>query len=242
MVILEIGAGTAVPTIRRISERVVQRRRTTLVRINPDAQEADDGTMLVPLPALQALTLIDAAMGKSRSKPVDRPRAVPLASVHYVDLTSGYAQVFGVEDIRFSERKRCLAHWWKAQHQFAPVPELRGAVLTGYTMRGQVVVAANDPPGTAPGGAMLQIKDPRGVLVSTTGFAWRPRDGAWLWRRLLEGAQSPIRPMEYPREPWITRRLEPGAARNAAMLEVLAFEEYVIAVGWLGQARRETSP
>jgi hypothetical protein len=118
------------------------------------------------------------------------------------------------------------------------MPALRGITLAGYTMRGQVAAPAH-PQSAARGGAWLQVNDPRGVPVSTSAFAWRPHEGAWLWRRLVEGAQEPIRPLEYPREPWVARRLEPGAGRNAAMLEMLAFAEYAIAVAWLAQAMLE---
>jgi len=247
VVVLEIGAGTAIPTIRNLGERVAQRPRTTLVRINPEAQD-EEQRLIVPLPALQALTLIDAAMnktggpGRPREHPPaalrKKPRTRALESVHYIDLRSGYTALFRTEDISIAERERCMAHWWKAQAEFAPLPELRGMRLAGYSMRGQVVTP-DHPHTDVRSGALLQTNDPRGVLVCTTGFAWRQREGAWLWRRLVEGANTPTRPMEYPRAPWITRRLEPGAARNAAMLEMLAFTEYVIAVSWLAQAMHE---
>src|SRR5690606_24008104 len=59
---LEIGGGKAIPTIRRIGERAVERARTTLVRINPEERDGGEGVLAVPLPALQALSLIDEAM------------------------------------------------------------------------------------------------------------------------------------------------------------------------------------
>jgi NAD-dependent SIR2 family protein deacetylase len=234
VVVLEIGAGTAIPTIRRISERAAQHPRTKLVRINPDARFEDESVTAVPLPALQALTLIDAAMPRQKRRPISKPKASAPDTVHYVDLRSGYSQILGTQDIGLAERQLCLAHWWNAQSQFAPLPALRGIALTGYMMRGQVVTPDQHKLGSH-GGALLQIQDPRGVMVATVGFAWRQREGGWLWRRLLEGAQLPMRPLEYPREPWIARRLEPGAGRNAAMLEILAYTEYSIAVAWLGQ-------
>jgi NAD-dependent SIR2 family protein deacetylase len=64
LVVVEIGAGTAIPTIRRIGERAAERARTTLVRINPEeeAHDAAENVLVVPLPALQPLRLIDEAM------------------------------------------------------------------------------------------------------------------------------------------------------------------------------------
>jgi len=163
-----------------------------------------------------------------------------LRMVHYVDLCRGFAQLVKTDDVPLAMRQFCLDHWLRAsQGLFAPVPELRGTVLGGYTMRGQVVATPEQPAPGARGGALLQIQDPRGVPVSTVGFAWRPQEGAYLWRRLLEGARLPVRPMEYPLEPWIARRQEVGAARNAAMLAVLAFVEYAIGVAWLARALRK---
>ncbi len=272
LVILEIGAGTAIPTIRHIGERAAQRARTMLVRINPDARDGEDSATVVPLPALQALTLIDAAMpragGARESKRIPessggggpsglsmrtlpsremavvdlpvavrakRARAKP-GTVHYSDLRSGYSQVFSTTDLQFAERQLCLAHWHLAQGQFASLPALRGIDPTGYSMRGRVVVSSEQEPRSHRGGGWLQVRDPRGELVATVAFAHLPRAGAYLWRMLHEDAKGPIQPLEYPQEPWITRRLEPAAGRNAAMLAVLSFVEFAIAVAWLEQS------
>jgi NAD-dependent SIR2 family protein deacetylase len=62
LVILEIGAGTAIDTIRRMGERVTERSRTTLVRINPKATEADEPAIPIRSTALEALTLIRSAL------------------------------------------------------------------------------------------------------------------------------------------------------------------------------------
>jgi NAD-dependent SIR2 family protein deacetylase len=62
LVILEIGAGTAIDTIRRMGERVTERSRTTLVRINPKATEADEPAIPIRSTALEALTLIHSAL------------------------------------------------------------------------------------------------------------------------------------------------------------------------------------
>ncbi len=163
-----------------------------------------------------------------------------LHTVHYIDLCSGFAQLVRTDDVPPSMRRFCLEHWQRAaQGRFAPVPEVRGTVVAGYTMRGQVVATPGQPASSPRRGGLLRIQDPRGVLVSTVAFAWRPTEGAFLWRRLVQYAQSPVRPMEYPLEPWIARRQEPGAARNAAMLATLAFVEYAIGVAWLERALRQ---
>jgi NAD-dependent SIR2 family protein deacetylase len=62
LVILECGAGTALPTIRRLGERLAERSAATLVRINPAAEQGGEAALALPLPALQALTLINEAL------------------------------------------------------------------------------------------------------------------------------------------------------------------------------------
>jgi NAD-dependent SIR2 family protein deacetylase len=86
LVILEIGAGTALPTIRRKGELLAAERapRATLVRINPAAREEDDTTVVLPLPALEALTRIREALPAAFLEKVaganapEPPRKVPI--------------------------------------------------------------------------------------------------------------------------------------------------------------------
>ena len=60
LVIVELGAGTAVPTVRMTSERAVSNLGGTLVRINPREPHVPHGHVSLPLGALEALTTIDA--------------------------------------------------------------------------------------------------------------------------------------------------------------------------------------
>jgi NAD-dependent SIR2 family protein deacetylase len=63
LVVLEIGAGTAVPTVRRTAESVAAGR---LIRINPAEPAVRPGTgVSVPLGALAALTALDARLRPS---------------------------------------------------------------------------------------------------------------------------------------------------------------------------------
>jgi NAD-dependent SIR2 family protein deacetylase len=59
LVIIELGAGSAVPTVRMTSERVARSLDATLVRINPREPKAPYGQMSLPLGALEALEAID---------------------------------------------------------------------------------------------------------------------------------------------------------------------------------------
>jgi NAD-dependent SIR2 family protein deacetylase len=59
LVIIEMGAGSAVPTVRMTSERVANRLGATLVRINPREPQVPHGHIGIPLGALEALQAID---------------------------------------------------------------------------------------------------------------------------------------------------------------------------------------
>lgn len=59
VVIVELGAGLGVPTIRIMSEDFVDRPGGTLIRINPRESEAPSGHIALPTGALAALRAID---------------------------------------------------------------------------------------------------------------------------------------------------------------------------------------
>jgi NAD-dependent SIR2 family protein deacetylase len=62
LVVLELGAGTAIPTIRQLGEDLVARGVATLVRVNPDATDAEEPIIPVRLGALEALRQIDVLL------------------------------------------------------------------------------------------------------------------------------------------------------------------------------------
>ncbi len=57
LTVIELGAGTAVPTVRHECER----RGGQLIRINPRDDEVPPGGVAIPLGALEALRRIEAA-------------------------------------------------------------------------------------------------------------------------------------------------------------------------------------
>ncbi len=59
LAVVEIGAGTALPTVRRFSEDAIRRLGASLIRINPRAPETPPGQIGVALGALEALAAID---------------------------------------------------------------------------------------------------------------------------------------------------------------------------------------
>lgn len=66
LAIVEIGAGTALPTLRRFGERLVQRRGASLIRINPRESEVSlERSIGIALGAREGLTAIDQALKRS---------------------------------------------------------------------------------------------------------------------------------------------------------------------------------
>ncbi len=63
LAIVELGAGSAVPTVRMTSERLAARSGATLVRINPREPQVPQGQICLPLNALEALLALDERLG-----------------------------------------------------------------------------------------------------------------------------------------------------------------------------------
>ena len=59
IVSIEIGAGTAVPSVRHACEQFSTSENHTLIRINPRESEAPRGSISIPLKALDAITAIN---------------------------------------------------------------------------------------------------------------------------------------------------------------------------------------
>ena len=62
LAVIECGAGTAVPSVRRLSEQLLSRPGTRLVRINPREAEVPEGQVGLSGSALAALEAIAALM------------------------------------------------------------------------------------------------------------------------------------------------------------------------------------
>jgi NAD-dependent SIR2 family protein deacetylase len=61
LVVIEMGAGTAIPTIRYMSERIGQRHQATVIRVNTREAHISGGHISLPCGALEGLTEIDQA-------------------------------------------------------------------------------------------------------------------------------------------------------------------------------------
>ncbi|OJW22072.1 MAG: NAD-dependent protein deacetylase [Planctomycetales bacterium 71-10] len=66
LVIVECGAGTAVPTVRRFCERLLAIPGATLVRINPREPEGPAGTISIATGALEAMRSINSHIENHR--------------------------------------------------------------------------------------------------------------------------------------------------------------------------------
>jgi len=62
LVIVEIGAGQAVPTVRRQSENCLRFEASRLIRINPREAQGPQGTISLPIGGLDALMAIDGLL------------------------------------------------------------------------------------------------------------------------------------------------------------------------------------
>jgi hypothetical protein len=68
LVIVEMGAGKAIPTIRLFCEQTAHRTRGVLIRINPREPEVPAGGIALPMAALQALEAIDSNLSGPASQ------------------------------------------------------------------------------------------------------------------------------------------------------------------------------
>lgn len=66
-VVVEMGAGTAIPTMRALSERLGRRRGVMVLRINPREPWIDAPHLSIPDGALAALTAIDTMLAEGRA-------------------------------------------------------------------------------------------------------------------------------------------------------------------------------
>ncbi len=286
VVVVELGAGTAIPTIRRLGEDLVARGLATLVRINPQASDADEPAIPIRMGALEALWQIETKLpaafktaaragtvapwptkpwvppantGGLEPLPAEHmdtieffettasdppaawlsaaPKATEeLRSVTSIDLDTGHAGPFNYIGISTADEQACMDCWHGPQKdKYAPLPEVAGQLAPGFLMTGRVVRAGEPVPGRRPGAVIMYLCDENRNVIVTFGVARRPLEGAQLWRLLYEESDAPAsaKALDFPRVPWVARRLGPVAREHTAMLPVLAQIERSMAWTWL---------
>lgn len=62
LLVIELGAGTAIPTIRHLSEHLTHPDGCRLIRINPREAQVPAGQISLPVGALEGLEQIDEAL------------------------------------------------------------------------------------------------------------------------------------------------------------------------------------
>ncbi len=74
LLVIEMGAGTAIPTIRLLSERLGRHERATVVRINPREPMINPPHLSLPCGALEGLAGIEGNLPPEDRAPTDQPR------------------------------------------------------------------------------------------------------------------------------------------------------------------------
>ena len=65
LAVIELGAGSAIPTVKHTSERVLQSLEGTLIRINPREDSVPSGQIGLPLGAAEGIRRISNCVGRS---------------------------------------------------------------------------------------------------------------------------------------------------------------------------------
>ena len=69
LVVVELGAGTAIPSVRMTCENLARLSGGTLIRINPRESDVPPGELSLPLGAVEALSAIDALLNDPGGTP-----------------------------------------------------------------------------------------------------------------------------------------------------------------------------
>ena len=247
IVVVECGAGEGAASVRRVGERLLERPRVSLVRINPTATDADEPTFVLRMPALQAIRLIHSSLPSlfggadaARARP-QRPRLKPISgTVHLalepvtcVDMGTGLVTTFDVGDVGQDEDLEFLQRCAEAQSGWVQVPRCGGLDAPGYTMTARVTGARESDAGATPGAAIVFVQAPDGYAVMTFGIGRRADAAPFLWRLLYETADAPPAALDFPRVPWVARRPAAGLGKHSAVLPYLAQFERVLVRSYL---------
>jgi len=269
LVILELGAGKALPTIRRLGERIAQRSLVTLVRINPDAREEADGVLALPMGALEALTAIRDAHKTPKRTPVaaairrplalglsggamsapspapysdriDAGRAPPSAFIKLADLNSGIVEPVSFRDISVADQQSCYRVLYEGpDEKWRPLPQIAAHTPCGYQMHVGVVMDESSEDGPTQDALVVDFLSPEGEFVLNVVFGRRPGEATNVWKWLYETASTPLVPLELPPVPWLARRKGPAAGKHQAMLGELMAVARTVVLVWLTVMRRD---
>lgn len=256
LVILELGAGPSLPTIRRLGERIAQRSLTTLVRVNPDARGHQEDLIELPLGALQALNLVQQSL-EVRTAAVTHPstpepkalHAKPPANVEFhppegvirmalqpvieINLDTGQTEEVDPRQIQRADEHACLDALYSGVEGWIPIPEMSCHEPCGYKFQTRIFRSGGDLDETPLGAMMAFIAAPdrQGVLAVVVGRFGEEADNAWSRIHRMHGA--PRLALDCPRTPWIAFAEDRGAETHSAMLPELRRFGRLLALSWL---------
>lgn len=225
LVVVEIGAGEGASSVRRLGERLLERPRVSLVRINPTATGEDEPVHVLRLPALTAIELIHASLpslfGGARATappptrpeigPIEEPVRLAMRPVTAIDLGRGLVATLDTKDIGQDEDFAFLERYGEAQSGWVQVPPCGGLEAPGYTMTARVL-RSDDEGATTEGAAIVFVQAPDETAVATFGIGRRVESAAVLWSILYSSADRPLMPLDCPATPWMAFRPSIGLA------------------------------
>lgn len=246
LLVVEIGAGEGASSVRRSGERLLERERVTLARINPRATEADEPLHVLRLPATAAIALIHetlpdvfggaSAASVQRKRPQLRPVTgtvhLRVGPVRSVDLASGEMGSLDIDPMVEDGDLPFLQRYAEAQSGWVALPPCGGLEAPGYTMTARVLGAPGSQAAT-PGAAIVFLQAPDERAVMTFGVGRRRADAASLWQLLYETSRQPLMALDFPGVPWVARRPEAGFAQHPQLLRYLAQFEQTLTRAYL---------
>jgi hypothetical protein len=162
------------------------------------------------------------------------PKYSDLRKTTFLDLDTGLVEPFNYLGIRVEDEQACLDCWrGPAPDRYVRLPEIGGHHASGYLMTGRAVKLDDAETGIRRGAVIMLLCSPEREVIVTVGAARWPLDGAALWRWLYESGPETLKALEFPRVPWVARRLDAAAAEHAAMLPALKEIGRVMAWTWL---------
>lgn len=223
LVVVEIGAGEGAASVRRLGDRMLERSRVSLVRVNPAATDADEPVHVLRLPALTAVELIHESLPRlfggadataSRPTrpevgPIDSPVRLALRPVTSIDLARGLVTTLDAKGFGQHEDFAFLERYAEAQSGWVQVPPCGELEAPGYTMTARVLRSPGDR-ATTPGAAIVFLQAADETAVATFGVGRRAEDAATLWTLLYSSTDRPLLPLDCPAVPWVACR--PAAA------------------------------
>lgn len=247
LLVMELGAGEGAASVRRVGEKLLERSRVSLVRINPTATETDEPVHVLRLPALTAIQLIHESLperfggANAATPPPARPEFGPVTSpirlsigrVTGVDLGHGLISTLDLGRFGQKEDFEFLERYGEAQSGWVQVPPCGGLEAPGYTMTARVLRSRKGESASTAGAALVFVQGPDQRAVATFGIGRRVEDAGTLWHILYSTAQWQLPALDCPTPPWLAFRPDADFDEINEMLPYLSEFGIVLARAYL---------